>query len=91
MIIPLWINSDRIDKTNVRESEVQAVAGPWASDAGWSVTSVTARGDQVLIEATGPNPAPSLTLLRHDLDDARLTGFDVKSDLVTYRYQPLPK
>lgn len=91
VIIPLWINSDRIDKTNVRESEVQAVAGPWASDAGWSVTSVTARGDQVLIEATGPNPAPSLTLLRHDLDDARLTGFDVQVDLVTDRYQPLPK
>ncbi len=91
VIVPLWINSDRIDKTAVQESEVQAVAGRWASDAGWSVPSVTARGDQVLIEATGPNPAPSLTLLRHDLDEAGLTGLDVQIDLVPDRYQPLPK
>jgi uncharacterized membrane protein len=34
VIVPLWINSDRIDKTNVRQSEVQAVAGRWATDAG---------------------------------------------------------
>jgi hypothetical protein len=63
VIVPLWINSDRIDKTSVRQSEVQAVAERWAADAGWSVTGVTATGDQVLIEATGPNPAPGLTLL----------------------------
>jgi uncharacterized membrane protein len=25
VIVPLWINSDRIDKTSVRQSEVQAV------------------------------------------------------------------
>ena len=42
VIVPLWINSDRIDKTAVQESEVQAVAGRWASDAGWSVPSVAA-------------------------------------------------
>ena len=63
VIIPLWINSDRIDKTSVRQSEVQAVADRWANDAGWSVTGVTATGDRVLIEATGPNPAPGLPLL----------------------------
>ena len=91
VIVPLWINSDRIDKTAIRESEVQAVAGHWASDAGWSVLGVTARDDQVLIEATGPDPAPSLTLLRHDLNDAGLTGLDVQVDLVPDRYQPLPK
>ena len=58
VIVALWINSDRIDKTTVRESEVQAVAGHWASDAGWSVVGVTATSGQVLAEATGPSPAP---------------------------------
>jgi len=91
VIVPLWINSDRIDKTSVRQSEVQAVAGRWASDAGWSVTGVTATGDQVLIEATGPNPAPGLTLLRRDLDAAGLGGLDVRVSLVLATYQPLPK
>src|SRR6516225_3799598 len=50
VIVPLHINSDRIDKTSVRQSEVQAVAERWADDAAWSVTGVTATGDQVLIE-----------------------------------------
>lgn len=91
VIVPLWINSDRIDKINVRESEVQAVAGPWANDAGWSVAGVTATGDQVLIEATGPEPAPSLALLRQDLNGAGLNGLDVRVSLVPSSYQPLPK
>jgi len=28
--------------------------------AGWSLVGVADTGDQVLVEATGPNPAPSL-------------------------------
>ena len=83
MIVPLWINSDRIDKTSVRESEVQAVAEHWVSDAGWSVVGVTATGGQVLVEATGPNPAPGLALLpRRDLNAAGLQGLDVRVNLV---------
>ena len=91
VIVPLRINSERIDKTTVRESEVQAVAGHWADDAGWSVEGVTATGDQVLIQATGPNPAPSLALLRQDLNAAGLNGLDVRVNLVPASYQPLPK
>jgi hypothetical protein len=33
VLVPLWINSDRIDKTTVRQS-AQAVADQWASQAG---------------------------------------------------------
>jgi uncharacterized hydrophobic protein (TIGR00271 family) len=91
VIVPLWVNSDRIDRTSVRESEVQAVAEHWASDAGWSVVGVTATGDQVLVEATGPNPAPGLLLLRHDLNAAGLNGLNMRVDLVPVRYQSLPK
>jgi uncharacterized hydrophobic protein (TIGR00271 family) len=91
VIVPLWINSDRIDKTNVRQSEVQAVAGRWADDAGWSVTGVTASGDQVFVEATGPAPAPSLPVLRRDLDAAGLDGLDVRVSLVPASYKTGPK
>ncbi len=31
VLVPLWINSDRIDKTTIRQSDVQAVAEHWAS------------------------------------------------------------
>jgi uncharacterized hydrophobic protein (TIGR00271 family) len=91
VIVPLQINSDRIDKTSVRQSEVQAVADRWANDAGWSVAGVTATGDQVLIEATGPNPAPGLIHLRHDLNAAGLNGLDVRVSLVPTSYQPVPQ
>ena len=86
----MTISSNRIDQTTTRQSDVQAVAQHWASDASWSVTGVTATGDQVLIQATGPNPAPSLPALRQDLDAAGLNGLDVRVSLVPASYKPLP-
>ncbi|MBO0818777.1 MAG: DUF389 domain-containing protein [Actinobacteria bacterium] len=91
VLVPLWINSERIDKTTIRQSYVQAVAENWATDAGWSVVGVTVKGDQVLVNATGPTPAPGLAVLRQDLDAAGLAGLDVRVSLVTVSYQPLPK
>jgi hypothetical protein len=46
------------------------------------VVGVTAVGDQDLIDATAPNPAPGLALLRHDLNAAGLNGLDVRVNLV---------
>ena len=57
----------------------------------WSVTAVTATGDEVLVEATRPNPAPALSLLRHDLDGAGLNRLDVRVSLIPASYQPVPK
>jgi hypothetical protein len=91
VLAPLWINSERIDKTTIRQSDVQAVAEHWASEAGWSVIGVTATGDRVLVDATGPNPAPDLAMFRQDLDAASLGGLDIRISLVTVSYQPLPK
>jgi hypothetical protein len=54
------------------------------------VTGVTATGDQVLIQATGPNPAPRLATLRHDLNTAGLNGLDVRVSLVPARFKPVP-
>jgi hypothetical protein len=90
IIVPLTIGSNRIDQTTIWQSDVQAVAQHWASGASWSVTGVTATGDQVLIQATGPNPAPSLAALRQDLDAAGLNGLDVRVSLVPASYKPLP-
>ena len=91
VLVPLWINSDRIDKTTIRQSDVQAVADHWANDAGWSVVGVVATGDRVLVDATGPRPAPDLAVLRQDLDTAGLAGLDVRISLVTVSYQRLPR
>jgi hypothetical protein len=84
------VSSGRIDKTTIRQSDVQAVAAHWASAAGWSVIGVTVTGDKVLVEATGPNPAPGLAVLRQDLDAAGLGGLNVRVSLVPASYKPLP-
>jgi len=91
VLIPLWTNSDRVDKTTIRQSSVEAVAEEWANDSGWSVIGVTTWGDQVLVDATGPSPAPDLAVLRQDLHAAGLAGLDVRVSLVTVSYQPLPR
>ena len=67
VIAPVWISSDRIYTITVRQNDAQAVAEHWASDAGWSVTGVTATGrmpvsarvddDVVLIAAIAMVPA----------------------------------
>ena len=91
VLVPLRINSQRVDKDMIRQTSVQAVAEHWASDASWLVVGVTATGDQVLVNATGPSPAPDLAVLRRDLDAVGLAGLDVRVSLVTASYQPLPK
>jgi uncharacterized membrane protein len=91
VLVPLWINSDRVDKTTVRQADVQAVADQWASQAGWSVAGVVATGDRVLVDATGPKPGPDLAVLRQDLEAAGLAGLDVQVSLVAVSHQPLPK
>src|SRR6516162_3571295 len=40
VLVPLRINSERVDKDMIRQASVQAVAEHWASDAGWLVVGV---------------------------------------------------
>jgi uncharacterized membrane protein len=91
VLVPLWIDSDRINQTTVRQTDVQAVAEHWASAAGWSVVDVSATGARVLVDVAGPAPAPGLSALRHDLDAAGLGGLDVRVSLVTETYHTLPR
>ena len=90
VIVPLTINSDRIDRNSVRESDVQAVADHWAEAAGWSVVGVTADGDRVFVEATGPAPEPDLTVLHQNLLAAGLSGVVVEVSLTPKSYTRLP-
>ncbi len=90
VIVPLTINSDRIDRTNVRQADVQAVADHWANAAGWSVSGVTADGNRVFVDATGPVPAPDLSVLHQQLVAAGLSGVDVEVSLTPKSYTDVP-
>jgi len=90
VVIPLAINSRRTDATTVRQQDVQAVAQHWADKAGWAVVAVSASGNQILIQATGPDPAPDTATLRQDLDDAGLSGVSARVSLAPATYQALP-
>ena len=90
VVIPLAINSRRTDATTVRQQDVQAVAQHWADKAGWAVVAVSASGNQILIQATGPDPAPDTATLRQDLDDAGLSGVSARVSLAPATYQAVP-
>jgi uncharacterized hydrophobic protein (TIGR00271 family) len=90
VIVPLYLNSDRFDRTAVRQNDAQAVADRWAYDAGWSVVGVNASDRRILIEATGPKPAPNLAKLRTDLDRAGLKDIPVQVNLVPATFTPVP-
>ena len=90
VVIPLAINSRRTDATTVRQQDVQAVAQHWADKAGWAVVAVSASGNQVLIRATGPDPAPDTATLRRDLDDAGLSSVSARVSLAPATYQAVP-
>ena len=91
VIVPLKLDTDRIDQTIVRQSDVRAVADRWAGDSGWSVTGVAADGSQVLVDATGPLPEPALSTLHDELVTAGLTSFTVKVSLVVRTYVPVSR
>jgi uncharacterized hydrophobic protein (TIGR00271 family) len=89
VIVPLKIDTDRLDRTTVRQTEVQAVADRWASAAGWTVGGVVAEGDGVLVDATGPSPRPSIATLRRALGAAGLAGVPVRISLELRTYVPV--
>jgi uncharacterized hydrophobic protein (TIGR00271 family) len=90
VIVPLWTNSQHFDRNNIRQTGVQAVANQWADAAGWAVLGVSRLHDRVLVDATGPAPAPTLADLRRDLNQAGLGNVDVRVHLIPDGYVPVP-
>jgi uncharacterized hydrophobic protein (TIGR00271 family) len=90
VVIPLAINSRRTDATSVRQQDVQAVAQHWADEAGWAVVAVSSSGQEILIRATGPEPAPSTATLRQDLDEAGLGSVPTRVSLEPATYEAVP-
>jgi uncharacterized membrane protein len=90
VIVPLTFSQNRIDRTTVHEADVTAVANRWADNAGWDVVGVTARSNRIFVDATGPNPAPDLHVLRRDLDSAGLSSVSVLVNLIPSKYSPVP-
>ena len=91
VIVPLWINSEHYNRGSVQVTGVEAVASHWANAAGWSVLGVSTVHDKVLVDATGPNPRPSLADLRRELDAAGLAKVEVRVQLLAGRYSPVPR
>jgi uncharacterized hydrophobic protein (TIGR00271 family) len=89
VIVPLSINSDRIERTALREANVRAVAEHWATAAGWSVVGVTSAAGRIYVATTGPAPEPDLTVLGRDLRNAGLGHLDVQVSLVAAAYTPV--
>ncbi len=90
VIIPLWTNSDQVDRTTSREAAVGAVAERWTSAAGWTVVGVVAKNDKVFVDATGPRPEPNLVAFREYLNAAGLSALDVQVSRVLTHYTPVP-
>jgi uncharacterized hydrophobic protein (TIGR00271 family) len=90
VIVPLWANSDTVDRTTTRQAGVGAVAEEWVNPAGWTVVGVTAKGDRVLVDVTGPKPPPELRRFRTYLDAAGLGQLDVRVSMVISHYSPVP-
>lgn len=90
VVVPLWTNSERFNRTNVQLTGVEAVAGHWANAAGWSVLGVSDEGNLVLVDATGEGTRPSLLELRKELDAAGLRAVDVRVQLLAGRFVPVP-
>jgi hypothetical protein len=91
VIVPLSINSDRIERTAVREANVRAVAEHWATAAGWSVVGVTSAAGRIYVATTGPSPQPNLAVLSRDLHQSGLGSLDVQVSLVVAEYTPVPR
>jgi uncharacterized hydrophobic protein (TIGR00271 family) len=82
LIVPLAANSARIGSEARTTSRVTTVAGRWADARGWTIDSVEPTGRAVIVRAAGAQPAPAPGDLRRALDEAGLSGIDVRLVLV---------
>ena len=67
IMIPLGLNSKKIDQAIQKQQVVSSVASSWARHSGWTILSVTTHDNLIFVSATGPNPEPNLVALGSSL------------------------
>ena len=80
--VPLALTSIGVAARAIVEGQVHSVADGWASDADWAITTVTTRGEEVLIRAEGPLPMPDTASLKEGLAAAGMDTDNVTVELV---------
>lgn len=90
VMIPLAATSTRIGQATLDEIAVETTADAWAAPADWTVVTVTAVGDKVVVRATGPAPEPDPAALRAALDAQGLSDLTVDLELVPGNVVVLP-
>ncbi len=90
IVIPLSLNSQRIDRTLQHQQVVSALATSWAHGAGWTVLSVTHRDGVYFVIVSGPAPAPSLHGLSATLSANGIAPSDVHIVLSPVTFETLP-
>jgi uncharacterized hydrophobic protein (TIGR00271 family) len=68
--VPLGFTSVQSTQDTALETEVRTAAGPWASDNGWQLATVSVDGDTALVTFTGASSAPDTQSLAAALADA---------------------
>jgi len=89
VIVPLKIDTDRVDATTVRQNDVQAVAQRWATASGWTVVAVSVDRSIYYIDTVGPEPEPNLATLRSDLAATNLASSDIRVSFQPRPYVPV--
>jgi uncharacterized hydrophobic protein (TIGR00271 family) len=80
--VPLSATSRAITSETLDATHVRPVAQRWAESAGWSVSTVEAGSDGIVVHVAGPLPPPATAPLRAQLDDAGLGKVHVQVVLV---------
>jgi uncharacterized hydrophobic protein (TIGR00271 family) len=88
--VPLGGATVTVSREQQQRIEVARVARSWADDGGWRIVSVEAGTSEVIVLAAGAEPAPDPDSLRGALDEAGLSGVDVRLRLVPQEQVDLP-
>jgi len=79
--VPLTLTSVEVTARSNLEGAVQTVGAEWASSVGWSVTNVSSRGTEVILQVQGSPPVPDTGGLERSLAAAGINPDRVTVDL----------
>lgn len=90
VVVPLAASTKIIATDRRNEQRVTSLADSWAAGADWEVVQVKTDDDGVLVRAIGPLPEPEPDGLRTLMDQAGLSGLDLRVELIPQTRADLP-